>query len=103
MGATAGEFSGSFCGKGVEQKAGNGVKSSFPSMWLVEMKKYVWPLGNRNPGAGGFVKEINEEENLSLRFGGIAEDIERGFLLRRGGMMVDLSFVSIVEEYIRKN
>ncbi len=71
------------------------VVSGDEEVWMAPQEAEIW--------GSGFVKEINEEKNLSLRFGGIAEDIERGFLLRRGGMMVDLSFVSVVEEYIREN
>ena len=71
------------------------VVSGDEEVWMAPREAEIW--------GSGFVEEINEEKNLSLRFGGIAKDIERGFLLRRGGMVVDLSFISVVEGYIRKN
>lgn len=71
------------------------VVSGDEEVWMAPREAEIW--GN------DLVREINEEKGLSLRFRGVAETLERGFLLRRGGMAVDLSFVSVVEGYIRKN
>ncbi len=50
-----------------------------------------------------FVKELSDESSLKLGFGGRAEKIERGFLIRRGGCFINLSFEAIVEDFLRRN
>ncbi|MDI3542424.1 MAG: V/A-type H+/Na+-transporting ATPase subunit [Candidatus Atribacteria bacterium] len=71
------------------------VVSGDEEVWMAPREAEI--LGN------GFLKKLNQEKGFSLRFGGVAKDLERGFLLKRGGMVVDLSFISVVEDYIRKN
>lgn len=50
-----------------------------------------------------FVKELSVENSLKLGFGGVAENIERGFLIRRGGCFINLGFATIIEDFLREN
>ncbi len=48
------------------------------------------------------VRKLNKDQKSSFSFGGETKDIERGFLLRKGGMMVNLSFSSLLEDVFRE-
>ncbi|BER92834.1 MAG: V/A-type H+/Na+-transporting ATPase subunit [Candidatus Atribacteria bacterium] len=50
-----------------------------------------------------FVEALSTEKSLKLSFGGTTEKVERGFLIRRGGCFVNLSFESIIEDFLRRN
>ncbi|HXL01875.1 MAG TPA: V-type ATP synthase subunit E [Candidatus Atribacteria bacterium] len=77
---------------------------NFLSEQIINGDEEVWMAPREVEILGSnFLEKLNQEKGLSLRFGGVAEDLERGFLLKRGGMVVDLSFISAVEDYIRKN
>jgi len=50
-----------------------------------------------------FVNELNREKKTSFRYGGITLDIDRGLLLKKGGMILNLSFASLLEDILRQN
>ena len=77
---------------------------NFLSEQIINGDEEVWMAPREAEILGpDFLNRINAEKGFSLRFGGVTQSLERGFLLKRGGMVVDLSFVSVVEDYIRKN
>ncbi len=50
-----------------------------------------------------FVKKLNKAQKTSFSYGGETEDIERGFFLRKGGMLVNVSFSSLLDEIFREH
>lgn len=51
-----------------------------------------------------FVEEVNAALGYRFTFGGVLEDeSQRGFLLKKGGMTVDVSFRALLEDFFRRN
>lgn len=51
-----------------------------------------------------FIEEVNREFGYRLSFGGVLENVSgRGFLLKRGGMSIDVSLRAILEDFFRRN
>lgn len=51
-----------------------------------------------------FLEKINKEANYKLRFGGVLDDRnERGFVLKKGGMNFNVTFSSLLEDFLKRN
>ncbi|MDK2897577.1 MAG: V/A-type H+/Na+-transporting ATPase subunit [Candidatus Atribacteria bacterium] len=50
-----------------------------------------------------FIERVNQERGTSFGYAGVTEEIERGFLIRQGGMLLDLSFSTLIDDFIRNN
>jgi len=50
-----------------------------------------------------FINELNHEEKTSFSYGGITKDIDHGVLLKKDGMILNLSFDALLEDVMRKN
>ncbi|MCX6089838.1 MAG: hypothetical protein NTX88_05635 [Candidatus Atribacteria bacterium] len=50
-----------------------------------------------------FIVTLNREAKTSFKFGGVTTEIERGFLMKKGGMILNLSFSSLLEDVLRQN
>jgi len=50
-----------------------------------------------------FINELNREEKTSFRYGGITKDIDHGVLLKKDGMILNLSFNALLEDVMGKN
>lgn len=72
------------------------VEAGDEEVWM--FPKEAEKLGPR------FVEEVNREFGYRLSFGGVLENAnERGFLLKRGGMTIDVSFRALLEDFFRRN
>jgi vacuolar-type H+-ATPase subunit E/Vma4 len=79
--------------KGVLLKA---VESGDEEVWMFPQE--AGRLGPR------FLEDINTSLGYRLSFGGVLEDSsERGFLIKKGGMTVDVSLRAILDEFFRRN
>jgi len=50
-----------------------------------------------------FIKQLNQENNTSFRYGGVTREIENGLLIKKGGMVLNLSLNSLLEDTFRQN
>ncbi|MGQ9472587.1 MAG: V-type ATP synthase subunit E [Candidatus Caldatribacteriaceae bacterium] len=51
-----------------------------------------------------FLEKINQKTHYTLRWGGVLENKnERGFVLKKGGMNLNLTFSSLLDEFLKKN
>jgi len=50
-----------------------------------------------------FVKQLNQENKTSFRYGGVTQEIDSGLLLKKGGMVLNLSLNSLLEDTFRQN
>jgi vacuolar-type H+-ATPase subunit E/Vma4 len=50
-----------------------------------------------------FIKQLNQENKASFRYGGVTQEIENGLLLKKGGMVLNLSLNSLLEDTFRQN
>ncbi|QPM68961.1 V-type ATP synthase subunit E [Atribacter laminatus] len=50
-----------------------------------------------------FVKQLNQENKTSFRYGGLTQEIDSGLLLKKGGMVLNLSLNSLLEDTFRQN
>ena len=50
-----------------------------------------------------FINQLNQENKTSFRYGGVTQEIESGLLLKKGGMILNLSLNSLLEEAFRQN
>ncbi len=51
-----------------------------------------------------FLERVNKEANSKLRFGGTLDDKnERGFVLKKGGMNVSVTFSALLEDFLKRN
>ena len=50
-----------------------------------------------------FINELNREKKTSFRFGGVTKEIDRGLLLKRDGMILNLSLNSLLDDIFRQN
>lgn len=88
------------------------IEEQYEAWWKQVLRKAVeqgdeevWMFPKEAERLGSrFVEEVNREFGYRLSFGGVLEDAnEQGFLLRRGGMTVDVSFRAILEDFFRRN
>ncbi len=72
------------------------IQSGDEEVWMFpyEMKK----LGKN------FVDKLNARGNYHLRWGGVvANESERGFVLKRDGMSITLTFSTILDDFLKRN
>ena len=50
-----------------------------------------------------FIKQLNQENKTSFHYGGVTQEIESGLLLKKGGMVLNLSLNSLLEDTFRQN
>lgn len=51
-----------------------------------------------------FLEKVNKKMDYRLRFGGVLEvPNERGFILKKGGMSVNVAFSTILDDFLKKN
>lgn len=88
------------------------IEEQYDSWWKQVLRRAVeqgdeevWMFPEEAKRLGvGFIEEVNKEFGYRLSFGGVLEGTsERGFLLRRDGMTIDVSFRAILEDFFRRN
>ncbi|NLJ49618.1 MAG: hypothetical protein GX428_08570 [Candidatus Atribacteria bacterium] len=59
--------------------------------------------GEANSLGEKFIKQLNTENKTSFRYGGVTREIESGLLLKKDGMILNLSLNSLLEDTFRQN
>jgi len=49
-----------------------------------------------------FINQLNQENKTSFRYGGVTQEIATGVLLKKGGMILNLSLNSLLEDIFRQ-
>lgn len=88
------------------------IEEQYESWWKWVLRKaveqgdeavWMFPEEAKRLGAR-FVDTVNGEFGFRLSFGGVLEnENERGFLLKRDGMTIDVSLRAILEDFFRRN
>ncbi|MEN3186478.1 MAG: hypothetical protein ABDK94_07330 [Atribacterota bacterium] len=65
----------------------------------------VWMFPQEGERLGQkFLEEVNKKTRHQLRFGGILDvPNERGFILKKGGMSVSVTFSTILDDFLKRN
>lgn len=88
------------------------IEEQYESWWKWVLRKaveqgdeVVWMFPEEAKRLGArFVEAVNGEFGFHLSFGGVLEnENERGFLLKRDGMTIDVSLRAILEDFFRRN
>ncbi|MCS7242256.1 V-type ATP synthase subunit E [Candidatus Caldatribacterium sp.] len=88
------------------------IEKQYESWWKHVLRKAVewgdeevWMFPEEAKRLGThFIEALNNEFGYRLSFGGILESASgRGFLLKRGGMTIDVSLQALLEDFFRRN
>lgn len=98
--------------KELEVRLLEAIEKQYELWWKQVLRKAVeqgdeevWMFPEEAEKLGArFVEGVNGEFGYRLSFGGVLENAgKRGFLLKRGGMTIDVSLQAILEDFFRRN